>query len=142
MARRAWHGSGVGSGACLINTPCDDLELQSLRVQLITNLNILNNMSFGKEAGAALVFGILYAGMFVYMTFMYATKRYRWSSRFTILYFHCLIRVASQACGVAFGVLVWDNTDVFVAYLILGAEGYFSLVSRSIRKRLVLLRVR
>lgn len=89
-------------------------------------------MSFGREAGAALAFGILYFGMLVYMSFMYATKRYKWASRFTILYFHCLIRVASQACGVAFGVLVWSNTDVFVAYLILSAEGYFSLVSSAL----------
>lgn len=51
---------------------------------------------FGKEAGAALAFGILYFLMFIYMSFMYATKRYKWASRFTILYFHCLIRVASQ----------------------------------------------
>jgi len=51
---------------------------------------------FSKDAGAALVFAILYALMFIYMTFMYATKRYRFKSRFTILYFHALIRVASQ----------------------------------------------
>jgi hypothetical protein len=53
---------------------------------------------FGKEAGAALVFGILYFGMFCYMSFMYATKRYQWKSRFSILYFHCIIRVVSQVC--------------------------------------------
>lgn len=51
---------------------------------------------FGREAAAALVFAILYFCMFVYMTIMYATKRYKWRSRFTILYIHCLIRVASQ----------------------------------------------
>lgn len=33
-----------------------------------------------------------------------------------------------QACGVAFGILVWDNVNVFIAFLVLSAEGYFSLV--------------
>ncbi|BEI87624.1 uncharacterized protein CcaverHIS019_0103420 [Cutaneotrichosporon cavernicola] len=88
-------------------------------------------MVFGKVAAAALVFGILYAIMFSYMCVMYATKRYKWKSRFTILFLHAAIRVASQACGVAFGVLLWKNTEVFVAYLILGAEGYFSLTIAS-----------
>jgi hypothetical protein len=51
---------------------------------------------FTRDAGAALVFAILYFLMWCYMTFMYATKRYKWKSRFTILYIHCIIRVASQ----------------------------------------------
>lgn len=55
-----------------------------------------NNMAFGKVAASALVFGILYAIMFSYMCFMYATKRYKWKSRFTILFFHAAIRIASQ----------------------------------------------
>lgn len=42
-----------------------------------------------------------------------------------------LIDSHRQCCGVAFGVLVFDNVNVFIAYLILGAEGYFSLVSYS-----------
>lgn len=52
--------------------------------------------TFGKDAGAALVFLVLYTCMFCYMTFMYLTKRLKFNSRFTILYFHCLIRMASQ----------------------------------------------
>ncbi|GMK59519.1 hypothetical protein CspeluHIS016_0801250 [Cutaneotrichosporon spelunceum] len=88
-------------------------------------------MAFGKVAAASLVFGILYTIMFVYMCFMYATKRYKWKSRFTILFAHAAIRIASQACGVAFGVLLWKNLQVFIAYLILGAEGYFSLTIAS-----------
>ncbi|TXT04794.1 hypothetical protein VHUM_04062 [Vanrija humicola] len=65
--------------------------------------------------------------MWIYMAYMYATKQYKWKSRFSILFFHATLRVASQACGIAFGILAWENIDVFVAYLILGAEGYFSL---------------
>lgn len=53
-------------------------------------------MAFGKDAAAALVFLILYFAMFCYMAFMYATKRLKWASRFTILFAHCIIRLASQ----------------------------------------------
>lgn len=83
--------------------------------------------NFTAEAGAALVFLILYVLLWTYMTAMYARKRYEWKSRYTILYLHTSIRVASQACGLAFAILAWRNIDVFVAYLILSAEGYFSL---------------
>ncbi|WOO86341.1 uncharacterized protein LOC62_07G009822 [Vanrija pseudolonga] len=86
---------------------------------------------FTNEAGAALAFGILYAAMWLYMAYMYATKQYKWKSRFTILFFHATLRVASQGCGIAFGILAWSNVNVFVAYLILGAEGYFSLTIAS-----------
>lgn len=73
---------------------------------------------FSKEAGAALAIGSVYLAMWSYMLFMYLTHRYKWPSRFTILFVHTTIRVASQACGVAFGILAFENTDVFVAYLI------------------------
>lgn len=82
---------------------------------------------FTAEAGAALVFLVLYAALWTYMAAMYATRRYQWKSRFTILFLHTTIRVASQACGLVFAILAWRNIDVFVAYLILSAEGYFSL---------------
>ncbi|PPQ97858.1 hypothetical protein CVT26_013027 [Gymnopilus dilepis] len=83
---------------------------------------------FGREASAALVFLILYVAIFVWMLSAYLTKRIKWRSRYSLLFFHVTIRVASQACGVAFGVLGFENTNVFLAYLILGAEGYFTLV--------------
>ncbi|KAJ7091955.1 hypothetical protein B0H15DRAFT_799702 [Mycena belliarum] len=83
---------------------------------------------FTGEAGAALVFLIGYLFIFLWMLFAYLTHRIKWRSRYTLLFFHVTIRVASQACGIAFGVLGFKNTDVFLAYLILGAEGYFSLV--------------
>jgi hypothetical protein len=62
------------------------------------------------------------------MLWAYVTKRIKWRSRYSLLFFHVAIRVASQACGVVFGVLGFENTNVFLAYLILGAEGYFTLV--------------
>ena len=66
------------------------------------------------------------------MTYAYQTKKIKLRSRYSFLYFHVIIRIASQACGVAFGVLGFTNIDVFLAYLILGAEGYFTLVSLNV----------
>ncbi|CAK5270687.1 unnamed protein product, partial [Mycena citricolor] len=62
------------------------------------------------------------------MLFAYLTHRIKWRSRYSLLFFHVTIRLASQGCGIAFGMLGFANTSVFLAFLILGAEGYFSLV--------------
>ncbi|KAJ7915341.1 hypothetical protein B0H13DRAFT_2000495 [Mycena leptocephala] len=83
---------------------------------------------FTHEAGAALAFLIGYLAIFGWMLFAFLTQRIKWRSRYALLFFHVTIRVASQACGVGFGVLGFANTNLFLAFLILGAEGYFSLV--------------
>ncbi|KAH8824685.1 hypothetical protein DL96DRAFT_1614731 [Flagelloscypha sp. PMI_526] len=83
---------------------------------------------FTKESGAALIFFIGYVGLFLWMLYAYLTHRIKWRSRYSLLFFHITIRLGSQACGVAFGILGFDNTGVFLAYLILGVEGYFTLV--------------
>lgn len=77
---------------------------------------------FTGMAGAALAFGILYAGLLSWLIYHFATKRFSFKSRWSLLLFHVLIRVASQALGVAFGVLVFDNIGVFVAYLVLSTS--------------------
>lgn len=43
------------------------------------------------------------------------------------------MRLASQSCNIAFLQLGFRNISVFIAYLILGAEGYFTLVACSFR---------
>ncbi|CAK5277066.1 unnamed protein product [Mycena citricolor] len=83
---------------------------------------------FTGEAGAALVFLIAYLAIFAWMLFAYLTHRIKWRSRYSLVFFHVTVRLASQACGIAFGILGFSNTSVFLAFLILGAEGYFSLV--------------
>ncbi|KAJ7120715.1 hypothetical protein C8R43DRAFT_1241556 [Mycena crocata] len=85
-------------------------------------------LKFTAEAGAALVFLIGYLAIFGWMLFVFLTHRIKWRSRYALLFFHVTIRVASQSCGIAFGILGFSNFPVFLAYLILGAEGYFSLV--------------
>ncbi|KAH8813483.1 hypothetical protein DL96DRAFT_520782 [Flagelloscypha sp. PMI_526] len=93
-----------------------------------SEMSLTGEHKFTKESGAALVFGIGYFILFLWMIYAYATHRIKRKSRYSILFFHIAIRIASQGCGVAFGILGFDNPDVFLAYLILGAEGYFTLV--------------
>ncbi|KAK7039980.1 hypothetical protein R3P38DRAFT_2902732 [Favolaschia claudopus] len=88
---------------------------------------------FTGEAGAALVFLIGYSAIFAWMLFAFMTHRMKWRSRYSFLFFHVTLRVVSQACGVGFGVLGFANMNLFLAFLILGAEGYFSLVLCSFR---------
>ncbi|KIM37938.1 hypothetical protein M413DRAFT_448200, partial [Hebeloma cylindrosporum] len=85
-------------------------------------------MGLNTEASAALVFLILYAILFAFMLYGYATRHLRFRSRYSVILFHVTVRLASQATGLAFGVVGYANTSLLVAYFILGAEGYFTLV--------------
>jgi hypothetical protein len=85
-------------------------------------------MSLNAETRAALVFLILYFTLFLILLFGYITRRIVFGSRYSIIFFHVTVRLASQATGVAFGVVGYSNTNLLVAYFILGAEGYFTLV--------------
>ncbi|KAF7343954.1 hypothetical protein MVEN_01684400 [Mycena venus] len=84
--------------------------------------------TFTAEAGTALAFLIGYLVVFAWMLFAYLTHLIKWRSRYSLIFFHIIVRIASQGLGIAFGVLGFSNTGVFLAFLILGAEGYFSLV--------------
>ncbi|KAJ6522739.1 hypothetical protein B0H19DRAFT_1043459 [Mycena capillaripes] len=83
---------------------------------------------FNGEAGAGLVFLILYFVVFAWLLFAYSTHRIKWRSRWSMLFFHVVVRLASQGCGIGFAILGFSNTNMFLAFLILGAEGYFTLV--------------
>ncbi|KAF8172235.1 hypothetical protein K438DRAFT_1851771 [Mycena galopus ATCC 62051] len=83
---------------------------------------------FNAEAGAGLLFMILYFFVFLWLLLTYITRRIKLRSRWSILFFHVVIRLASQACGIGFGILGFSNIGIFTAFLILGAEGYFTLV--------------
>ena len=79
---------------------------------------------------------VQYLAIFTWMSWQYYTKALKWRSRYSLLYFHVLVRISSQACGVAFGFIGFSNIGVFLAYLILGAEGYFTLVRRPVIEKL------
>lgn len=80
-------------------------------------------MSLNTEASAALVFLILYAILLFCMLFGYFTGRISLRSRYSVILFHITIRLASQATGLAFGVVGYNNnTSALVAYFILGGK--------------------
>lgn len=76
-------------------------------------------MGWNKEASAALVYLILYAIVFFVMIFGYATRALKFKSRYLIILLHITIRLASEACGLTFGIVGYSNVDVLVAYFIL-----------------------
>jgi cytochrome b561 len=76
-------------------------------------------MGLNTEASAALVFLILYAILFTLLLLGYLTGRLRVRSRYSIIMFHVVIRLASQATGLAFGIVGYSATDLLVAYFIL-----------------------
>ena len=85
-------------------------------------------MGLNTEASAALVFLILYTILFVLLLFGYFTRRLRLRSRYSVILFHVTVRLASQATGLAFGVVGYANTSLLVAYFILGGLFFLSLI--------------
>ncbi|KAI5479925.1 hypothetical protein MNV49_002215 [Pseudohyphozyma bogoriensis] len=89
------------------------------------------------DAAPGLIFLILYLGFFALLTTLYAQKKISWKSRYSFVYFHVIMRLGGQISGVIFSFLSWNqfNTrlNTLVAYLVLSAEGYFSLVLCSYR---------
>lgn len=68
----------------------------NLGYQISRHINKEMGYSFNRDAGAALVFGVLYLGLWLWMTSGYVTGRYKLRSRWTLLLFHVTVRVASQ----------------------------------------------
>lgn len=79
-------------------------------------------------ASASLVFLILYLCLFVALSTLFVLRKVEWKSRWLVLLLHVLVRLASQACGLSFGIIGYRNIHLLVAYYVLGAEGYFTLV--------------
>lgn len=48
-----------------------------------------------------------------------------------MILFFCLIRMGAQLCAVAFSTLGYEHYEWLIAYLVLGAEGYFTLILSS-----------
>lgn len=89
-------------------------------------------MGLNTEASAALVYLILYTILFVLLLFLYLTGRIRIRSRYSLILFHVTIRLASQATGLAFGIVGYANTSLLVAYFILGGNYTSILISRAL----------
>jgi len=76
-------------------------------------------MGLNNETCAALVFLILYSILFVLLFLGYTTGRIRVRSRYSLIMFHVTVRLASQATGIAFGIVGYSATNLLVAYFIL-----------------------
>ncbi|SAM83819.1 uncharacterized protein UBRO_06473 [Ustilago bromivora] len=84
-------------------------------------------------ASASLVFLILYFILFLFLAYLYVLRKVPLLSRWFVLLLHVTVRLASQGCGLSFGIVGYANIDLLVAYFILGAEGYFTLVVCTLR---------
>ncbi|KAG6809506.1 hypothetical protein H0H92_015994 [Tricholoma furcatifolium] len=85
-------------------------------------------MALSTESKAALVFLVLYTVLFCLLKIGYLTRRLKLRSRYSIVTLHVSIRLAAQAAGFAFGIVGYTDIGLLIAYFILGAEGYFTLV--------------
>lgn len=79
-----------------------------------------------KAAAAALVFLILYLFYTIAAVNIIRLKGCR--SRYSFLTLYGVIRFGGQLCGVVFAALGLAHWQWLIAYLVLGAEGYFVLV--------------
>ncbi|KAA8916555.1 hypothetical protein TRICI_001281 [Trichomonascus ciferrii] len=62
---------------------------------------------------------------------IFTVVRKGWKSTYTLLLFFCMIRMGAQLCAVAFASLGYEHYEWLIAYLVLGAEGYFTLILSS-----------
>lgn len=67
------------------------------------------------------------------LTTIYVVVKKGLKHLYTFLLSFGIIRTASQLCGVAFAVLGFEHWQWLIAYLVLGAEGYFVLIYTSFR---------
>ncbi|KAK0569249.1 hypothetical protein OC861_001175 [Tilletia horrida] len=77
---------------------------------------------------ASVVFLVLYAILFGLLVIGFSTGHMKFKSRWSLVLFHVLLRLAAQSVGIAFAVVGYKDIGLLIAYLVLGAEGYFSLV--------------
>jgi hypothetical protein len=80
------------------------------------------------EGISGVVFLSLYIGNLVILLYGYSTRRIKFRSVYSVLLLHVFIRIGAQSVGIALGTQSGINTGLLVAFFVLGAEGYFSLV--------------
>ena len=80
------------------------------------------------EGISGVVFLTLYSGNLILLLYGYATRRIVFRSVYTLLLLHILLRIGAQSVGIALGSQSSIDPGILVAFFVLGAEGYFSLV--------------
>lgn len=79
------------------------------------------------DSGAA---AIVFLGVFI-LVFPFALLtvfKHGIKSFYSVTILFVLVRIASQTCGVVFAVVGFEHQNWLIAYLVLGAEGYFFLI--------------
>lgn len=77
-------------------------------------------MGLNTESSAALVYLVLYAILFIILILGYITENLKLRSHYSVITFHVSIRLASQATGLAFGIIGFANPRLLTAYFVLG----------------------
>ncbi|KAK0522322.1 hypothetical protein OC834_006329 [Tilletia horrida] len=77
---------------------------------------------------ASVVFLVLYAGLFLALLYGFGTAQMKFKSRWSLVLLHVTLRLAAQSVGLAFALRGFAELGLLIAYLVLSAEGYFSLV--------------
>lgn len=85
-------------------------------------------MSLHGEGIGGVVFLALYTINLSILLYGYFTRRIYFKSVFTFLLFHVLLRLAAQAVAIALSSKSTLDVGLLIAFFVLGAEGYFSLV--------------
>ncbi|KAJ8509557.1 hypothetical protein ONZ45_g8296 [Pleurotus djamor] len=85
-------------------------------------------MPWDIAATLSILYLVLYAFLFGVLIFLFATGKVSLKSRYGTIGFHVLLRLAAQSVGLAFALIGYANVGLLVAYFVLGAEGYFTLV--------------
>lgn len=79
---------------------------------------------------SAAVFLSAYAIFFIFATALVFKRGFR--TMFTYLWVYSMIRIASQACGLAFAHTP-DLTNLLIAYMVLNTQGFLTLIYASFR---------
>lgn len=83
------------------------------------------------SGAAALVFLILYT---VYtVAVIVIVTRLGWKTVYSLLLYYGIVRFGSQLCGVVYSAIGVEHWQWLIAYLILGAQGYFALILAAFR---------
>lgn len=86
---------------------------------------------FADSGIAAAVFLAIYSILLPFMCFVLFKKGFK--SVYTFIFFFVLFRFGAQLCGVVYAKIGASHWQWLIAYLVLGAEGYFSLILASLR---------
>lgn len=76
---------------------------------------------------AATTFLVVFVLMFIASTYQ-ITKLVGWKTRYTAIWVYTVLRIGAQICAIGFSSSQSNIVNWLIGYLVLGAEGYFTLV--------------